>query len=72
MNKYIDVHHHILPSFYRDALNEAGIPKKFVITLPEWTFDSSKAIEQYPYFSKDELELIRCRNMENLFPKFRK
>ena len=48
MNKYIDVHHHILPSFYRDALNEAGIPKKFGITLPEWTLDSSKAmLEKY-------------------------
>ncbi len=48
MSKYIDVHHHILPPFYRNALNEAGIPKKFGITLPEWTLDSSKEIlEKY-------------------------
>jgi 6-methylsalicylate decarboxylase len=48
MNKYIDVHHHILPGFYRDALNEAGIPKKFGISLPEWTLDSSKnMLEKY-------------------------
>lgn len=48
MSKYIDVHHHILPSFYRDALSEAGIPKKFGITLPEWTIDSSKSmLEKY-------------------------
>ena len=48
MNKFIDVHHHILPQFYRDALNEAGVPKQFGITLPEWTLDSSKnMLEKY-------------------------
>lgn len=44
MSQYIDVHHHMLPPFYRDALNEAGIPKKFGITLPEWTVDLSKSM----------------------------
>jgi len=48
MPKYIDVHHHILPPFYRDALNNAGIPKKYGITLPEWSVNSSKKImEKY-------------------------
>ena len=48
MTKRIDVHHHLLPSFYRDALNEAGIPKQYGITLPEWSLDSSKRLmEKY-------------------------
>jgi predicted TIM-barrel fold metal-dependent hydrolase len=34
MANYIDVHHHILPSFYNDA--------KFGITLPDWSVQSSK------------------------------
>lgn len=48
MSKYIDVHHHILPPFYYKALIEAGIPKKYGITLPEWSVDSSKYLmEKY-------------------------
>jgi hypothetical protein len=42
MTKHIDVHHHLLPPFYRDALINAGIPNKYGITLPEWSIDSSK------------------------------
>lgn len=44
MAKHIDVHHHLLPTFYRDALIDAGIPKKYGIKLPEWSVDFSKRI----------------------------
>jgi len=48
MTKYIDVHHHLLPSFYRDALIEAKIPEIYGIKLPEWSLDLSKeAMERH-------------------------
>ncbi len=44
MIKLIDTHHHILPSFYRDALIKAGIPKQYNISLPEWSVDTSRKL----------------------------
>lgn len=44
MTKYFDVHHHLLPPFYYDSLNKAGIPKKYGIKLPEWSIESSKKV----------------------------
>ena len=34
---YIDVHHHILPPFYRDALLSAGLSEVDGAPLPDWT-----------------------------------
>ena len=33
----IDVHHHIVPDFYRDALAKAGIGDAGGRTLPDWS-----------------------------------
>lgn len=43
MPKYIDVHHHFLPPFYRDALVDTGILQRSGISLPNWTLDASKS-----------------------------
>ncbi|ONK15533.1 amidohydrolase family protein [Streptomyces sp. MP131-18] len=38
----IDVHHHILPDFYRDALEDIGIPTILPgVDKPSWSVDSS-------------------------------
>ncbi len=38
----IDVHHHILPDFYRDALEDLGIPTILPgVDKPSWSVDSS-------------------------------
>lgn len=48
MTSLIDVHHHILPPFYLEALEKAGIPKKYGITLPNWSINSSlEMMEKY-------------------------
>jgi len=43
MEQIVDVHHHILPPFYRGALIKAGIPEKYGIKLPEWSVKTSKS-----------------------------
>jgi predicted TIM-barrel fold metal-dependent hydrolase len=40
MNK-IDVHHHIFPKEYVNALKEAGVDKTFGHKFPKWTVDTS-------------------------------
>ena len=37
----IDVHHHIFPKEYVEALKEVGIEKSFGVKLPKWTVDTS-------------------------------
>ena len=40
MNK-IDVHHHIFPKEYVNALKEAGVDKSFGVDFPKWTAETS-------------------------------
>lgn len=40
----IDVHHHIVPSFYRDYLEQAGVVAAGGRELPEWSADDSLAV----------------------------
>ena len=37
----IDVHHHIFPKEYLDALKVAGVKKSFGVDFPEWNVDIS-------------------------------
>ncbi len=36
----IDVHHHVLPAFYLEALDKIGNRETFGIILPDWTLDA--------------------------------
>lgn len=40
-NQKIDVHHHIFPAKYVDALNKAGVTKSFGVKFPKWTIETS-------------------------------
>ena len=40
-NNKIDVHHHIFPKEYLDALKVAGVKKSFGVDFPEWNVDIS-------------------------------
>lgn len=37
----IDVHHHIFPKEYVDALKEAGVKKTYGVDFPKWTVETS-------------------------------
>ena len=37
----IDVHHHIFPKEYLEALKEEGVGKTLGVAFPEWTVDTS-------------------------------
>lgn len=38
---YIDIHHHIIPEFYLDALKEAGIDKAGGLKINNWQPEDS-------------------------------
>ena len=40
----IDVHHHVLPEFYKDAQRAVGITGSAYRGFPEWTADGSLAV----------------------------
>ena len=40
----IDVHHHVLPEFYKDVQREAGITGSAYSAFPEWSADKSLAV----------------------------
>ena len=42
--KRIDVHHHVLPEFYKDAQRGAGITGTTYRGFPEWTPEKSLAL----------------------------
>lgn len=47
-NKKIDVHHHIFPKAYVDALKNAGVNNSLGVDFPKWTFDTSlKKMKEY-------------------------
>ena len=37
----IDVHHHIFPEQYVEALKQTGVPNSFGVDFPKWTVDTS-------------------------------
>jgi hypothetical protein len=37
----IDVHHHIFPKEYVDALKKAGVENSFGVDFPDWTTETS-------------------------------
>ena len=37
----IDVHHHIFPKDYVQALKDAGVDKSFGVKFPGWTVETS-------------------------------
>ena len=40
----IDVHHHVLPEFYKDVQRSAGITSSAYQAFPEWNEDKSLAL----------------------------
>jgi predicted TIM-barrel fold metal-dependent hydrolase len=40
----IDVHHHVLPQFYRDAQTEGGYPSTAYRAFPDWSAEKSLAL----------------------------
>lgn len=47
-NKKIDVHHHIFPKAYVDALKNAGVKNSIGVDFPKWTIDTSlKKMKEY-------------------------
>jgi hypothetical protein len=43
MNR-IDVHHHLIPAFYRDALAEAGLAEAGGRALPDWNVEAAQEL----------------------------
>jgi hypothetical protein len=46
-NKRIDVHHHVLPEFYKDAQRAVGITGTAYRGFPDWTPEKSLALMEY-------------------------
>lgn len=40
----IDVHHHVIPKFYREALGKLGITTTFGLSLPDWSVESHLSV----------------------------
>ena len=36
----IDVHHHVMPGFFLDALSDIGARTMFGLKLPDWTLEA--------------------------------
>jgi hypothetical protein len=74
----IDVHHHIVPSEYVDALKSIGITSSGRVPFPQWTPETSitaetvKGIKSYDAFDLQTRTAIEKENALRFFPRLRR
>ena len=53
MTGRVDVHHHVFPDFYRDALWAAGIAEAGGRALPQWSADAASDLRSVRDYLRD-------------------